>query len=713
VPPAAITQRYVSHPIQPPIQVDEVRHVDSILRELEYGNFRSAALLVDAMGRDDRIEGVLSTRVGALKSAPIDVLAADESRKAKKLAEQLGGVADVPGEWDQIFPAAITGELVRYGFMLGIAVAEKVWKLEAGAWTPRLRCWHPQFLRWDWSRGCYLLWTADRGEIEMPRLDEDPHGNPQWFLFCPYGYQYSWLRGAVRALGRKYIARQWNDADWSGYNEAHGHPIKKAIHPFDGPKDDHDAFVQDVANSRSQTTVGVPQSGSEDGSKYDVELVEPTSRSWETFKAFIEAANVDIAVLILGQNLTTEVQGGSLAAAGMHNIVRLDKAAEDASIAPAYRDQVLWWRAEFNQGDGKLAPRPVIRVRPPEDKLAKASALGALATALATFKAAASPVDERMILEDAAVPTLSEEEIAAQQAVEAEEEGADESEPGAGGEADDPDEKDDDEKEEGEAALSATPLIAKRYTFAGLPIAIENPVGTIRIWRGPEGQIGSTRMAHDYGFIEGHLSGDDEELDVYIGPDENAREVYVVHQLKLPHYKGHDEDKVFLGFPSADAARAAYVAHRNDGDRAISGMSVMPLEVFKRKLKRRSGTGKIRASAAHARTVTALLRLAERDPEVAALRAGPGKPKRTKYPDRLTTNGTQLAARALAVDLVTVRNVIDRVGSLEELREKLAVAFRGMDPTRLAEVFQKTRLMAVFAGRTSAAAQVNPKGKRR
>jgi phage gp29-like protein len=712
VPPAAITRQYVQHPIQPPIQVDEVQHLDSILRELEYGTFARAALLVDAMGRDDRIEGVLSTRVGALKASPLDVLPAGESSKAKKIAEQLGGVSDIPGEWDRIFPAAVTGELVRYGFMTGIGVAEKVWTLEAGVWTPRLKCWHPQFVRWDWTRYCYVLWTADRGEIELPRIDENPHGDPQWFLFCPYGYAYAWLRGAVRALGRKYIARQWNDADWSGYNEAHGHPIKKAIHPVEGTEDDHAAFVQAVANSRSQTTVGVPQGAGEDGMKYDLELVEPTSRSWETFKAFIEAANVDIAVLILGQNLTTEIQGGSFAAAGMHNLVRMDKAAEDASIASAYRDQVLWWWAEFNFKDGDLAPCPVFRVRPPEDKLAKASALGALATAIATFKAAGSPVDERTILEEAAVPTLSEEEIEAQQAIEEEKAAQRELEVEEERRTGLPNDEVNDALTESFAAeaLSATPLIAKRYTFAGLPIAIENPVGTIRIWRGSAGEIGSTRMQHDYGFVEGHYSGDDEELDVYIGPDENAREVYVVHQLKLPDYKGHDEDKVFLGFPSADAARAAYVAHRNDGDRAISGMSVMPLEVFKRKLKRRSGTGKIRATA-HARTVAALVRLADRDPEVAALRAA-GRKRKPKYPDRLTTNGTVLAARALAVDLVTVRNVIDRVGSLEELREKLAVAFKGMNPERLAEVFQKTRLMSVFAGRTSASAEVTKPRKR-
>jgi hypothetical protein len=101
-------------------------------------------------------------------------------------------------------------------------------------------------------------------------------------------------------------------------------------------------------------------------------------------------------------------------------------------------------------------------------------------------------------------------------------------------------------------------------------------------------------MKHDYGFIDGCIGSDGDEVDCYLGPDESASFVYVVHQTKAPEFTKHDEDKVLLGFGSEADAKAAYLAHRNDGERAYGGMSAIPLEAFKGKLQRRSGTGKIR-----------------------------------------------------------------------------------------------------------------------
>jgi hypothetical protein len=104
-------------------------------------------------------------------------------------------------------------------------------------------------------------------------------------------------------------------------------------------------------------------------------------------------------------------------------------------------------------------------------------------------------------------------------------------------------------------------------------------------------------MLNDYGFIEGHLGADGEELDVYIGDNEEAPNVHVIHQLKAPKYVDHDEDKIFLGWDSADGAKAAFVAHRNDGERAIKSFTILPLAEFKSKLKRRKGGGMIHARA--------------------------------------------------------------------------------------------------------------------
>lgn len=134
--------------------------------------------------------------------------------------------------------------------------------------------------------------------------------------------------------------------------------------------------------------------------------------------------------------------------------------------------------------------------------------------------------------------------------------------------------------------------------FAGLRVIVENPAGSTRFWHDREGRVsGQTEMKYDYGFIDGHIGADGDEVDCYLGPDEAAGFVYVVHQLAAPDYAKHDEDKIFLGFDSEADAKAAYLAHRNDGERAYGGMSAIPLEAFKAKLERRTGTGKIRHEA--------------------------------------------------------------------------------------------------------------------
>jgi hypothetical protein len=253
-----------------------------------------------------------------------------------------------------------------------------------------------------------------------------------------------------------------------------------------------------------------------------------------------------------------------------------------------------------------------------------------------------------------------------------------------------------------------TPMpITKRYEFAGLPIAVENAAGSIRSWAGADGTPGYTRMLLDYGFIEGYLSGDGEELDVYVGPDRETKMVYVVHQLRAPEYRAHDEDKIFLGFFSADHAQEAYLAHRSDGDKAFGGMSIIPLERFKAKLRRRGSesTNKIHASADLARR--SLMMLAGRKPRPAsARRTVAGRKRAAKYEERLIEKGVELAARALARDLAGLSEEIAGADSFADLRRRIVRRFAGMEPGKLGEILRKTAMLANLSGRASALDEV-------
>lgn len=68
----------------------------------------------------------------------------------------------------------------------------------------------------------------------------------------------------------------------------------------------------------------------------------------------------------------------------------------------------------------------------------------------------------------------------------------------------------------------------------------------------------------------------------YIGPNEDSKYVFIVHQL-VPSTKKHDEEKVMLGFDTYNQAKEAYLKHYDKPD-FFGGMTTMHINTFKRKV---------------------------------------------------------------------------------------------------------------------------------
>lgn len=129
--------------------------------------------------------------------------------------------------------------------------------------------------------------------------------------------------------------------------------------------------------------------------------------------------------------------------------------------------------------------------------------------------------------------------------------------------------------------------------FRGLDIAIENKKGTERKWYDPHGkEAGSTHMHFDYGYIRLTKGTDGDHVDVYVGPDEDAENVYLVDQMKKPPgeikkdgvaWTKFDEQKCMLGFKTEAEAKAAYMKQYDD-PRFFGAIKTMPFEEFKTKV---------------------------------------------------------------------------------------------------------------------------------
>ncbi|MFI8608488.1 LPD38 domain-containing protein [Pseudomonas sp. NPDC077649] len=99
---------------------------------------------------------------------------------------------------------------------------------------------------------------------------------------------------------------------------------------------------------------------------------------------------------------------------------------------------------------------------------------------------------------------------------------------------------------------------------AGLDISIENPRGSVRRGRRPDGSEWSHEMSDHYGYIRRTEGADGEQVDVYVGPQEDSQRVFIVDQVNQQD-GNFDEHKVMLGYPDMEAAIAAYRSNFDAG----------------------------------------------------------------------------------------------------------------------------------------------------
>lgn len=183
-------------------------------------------------------------------------------------------------------------------------------------------------------------------------------------------YDYS---GYMRGVARWYCIKLFAIMAWSQYGEKFGIPFFIGKMPEDKYK----------ANSgilkRLLKSVGINRWGV----MYDnmsIDTVNPSSaNNVDVFDKLINLCNTEIAIGILGQNLTTDVSGGSFAAAKVHLDV-LDNIIEDDAewITEIVNDQIITPLVAINYPDlpKELYPNYVTQQIKPIDTEREARALG-------------------------------------------------------------------------------------------------------------------------------------------------------------------------------------------------------------------------------------------------------------------------------------------------------------------------------------------------
>jgi phage gp29-like protein len=351
------------------------------------GNLRWAADLCDALLGDDRVQGAREKLAGLL-GLPLafEDGAGRMRRRAKRFLE-------AEEDWWDAFSDESLVELLTWGVLLGVALANVTWTERRGRVVPKLTVWHPRALRWDAWTSTWRVRLFDGTEATVTP------GDGSWVVFTPRAESEPWKHGAWRAIARWWRAKRYALADWGKHSEqAAG---LKVASTEDGTDADRAKLAGDLSGVGGDAAVALPP-------KWKLDQLGVSANTKDVFDGLIDAADDAITIALLGQNLTTEAKGGSFAAATVHQAVALTVLRSLASsLAGTLHAQVLVPWATFNFGNTDAAPWPVWAVDPPVDRKQAAEVFEARSRAAATIAERGAPVDWRAFAAENDIPLLA------------------------------------------------------------------------------------------------------------------------------------------------------------------------------------------------------------------------------------------------------------------------------------------------------------------
>ena len=110
-------------------------------------------------------------------------------------------------------------------------------------------------------------------------------------------------------------------------------------------------------------------------------------------------------------------------------------------------------------------------------------------------------------------------------------------------------------------------------SMQGLDVTIENYVGELR-----HGKDWVQKMANDYGYINDTVGADGDEVDCFIGPNQDSDKIYIIEQQK--ENGEFDEHKVMLGFSNIAEAKDAYHDNYPEGWNGLKNISEIEAKDF-------------------------------------------------------------------------------------------------------------------------------------
>lgn len=341
--------------------------------------------LGDQMIADDRINKLLDDVSGGVLGCDLTFetnahTTVGDAEKGEELEE----------DWPQAYGEDELASFQDWLLIVGVAFARhEKWVVSQGDGhrvVPVFKTWHPKHFRYDWEHNTWLFRDGEGRESPITA------GDGEWIIGTLKGDYRPWANGKWRGCSPWWMLKRYGISDWGVHSEK-ASKLVLSSNEF-ALADDRKKIAAEIFQLAKDAVISLPPG-------FDLKIVELSANTKEIYEAQIEAANMGFTLAIVGQNLTSEVSGGSLAAANTHERKELRVFRYVAKkLGRILQEQSLPWWAEYNFGDRKLAPYPRWATDPPEDKGAKVAMLGALGTGLVAlqtvgFKLSAKAIEEQ------------------------------------------------------------------------------------------------------------------------------------------------------------------------------------------------------------------------------------------------------------------------------------------------------------------------------
>jgi len=176
---------------------------------------------------------------------------------------------------------------------------------------------------------------------------------PDYKFLCPVNdrsYESTYGKALLSDLYWPATFKKGGVRFWMAFTDRFGMPWAIAKHPTGLTEEEVDEIIEMIAMLR-QGGVGAIEEG------VDLTLTDnKVSGSSDMFESLVKYFDNDIAITVLGNNLTTSVEGGSLASAKVHNEVRHDIRDDDARLIAETINELIKWMIELNYGDVEEVP---------------------------------------------------------------------------------------------------------------------------------------------------------------------------------------------------------------------------------------------------------------------------------------------------------------------------------------------------------------------